>query len=593
MGNRFYLRRTTIKFKLLSITILLILCSVLLVSILSYSQYTKDLEAQTARATRQTAEQAAYNLGTYLDELFRLANAPYYNEDLMRVLSEASPDSELGKLEKRREIEEYLNGMMITPRKDIISAYIISDEIYHGGRYYVSTDDQTPPSSYGWYRQAVESDKPVFVPAHTEQLILSPRFRVFSVAKRINKLTNAAEYVGVIKVDANYSGIEAILRRVSMGADGGVFIIDRSGTAVYASRTDADPVLLFQTLQSGAVAEQTAVINGKPYLLTATPVPPADWTILTMNSLEELNAGAQQVRNFTFLMAFICSLFAIIILYIFTSEFLRPLTSIIQLMKEVRKGNLTVTFPERREDEIGELGSTFNSMIQRINGMVREVYEAKLLQNEAQINAFYSQIRPHFLFNTLNMISLMIRCGKSEDAAENLEQLSDLLRAMVHLDKEITLGEEISLLRAYLHIQSSRYQSRLSYTIDISKEWYDYRIPALLFQPVVENAVIHGCEQKMGETHISIQAGLCGQGLLFTVSDNAEGMDAETLERVRAKLSSENPVLTEKEASSRSGVGLVNVNRRIKIKFGEEYGLTVDSKPGEGTLIRLLLPKPE
>ena len=169
---------------------------------------------------------------------------------------------------------------------------------------------------------------------------------------------------------------------------------------------------------------------------------------------------------------------------------------IISLMKDVRQGNLQVSFPETRDDEIGELGSTFNQMLGKINRMVKEVYEARLLQNEAQMNAFYSQIRPHFLFNTLNMISMMIQTSKYDMAVANIDRLSDLLRQMAHLNQEITLKQELSLLEDYLSIQSNRYRNRLYYTIDVDPSLHAYRIPALIFQPIVENTILHGCERK-------------------------------------------------------------------------------------------------
>ncbi len=585
-------RKKTIKFRLLSITISLLFGSILLVSSLSYSQYTQDFHRQSVQNILQITEQVSYNISTYLDEIFRLAEAPYYNDRLMKLLSSPEPDTELEKLEKRREIEDYLNEMMITPRQDIISAFLISDEIYHGGRYSVSTDDSISLSEYPWYREALSSNRAVFVPAHTEQLIKNPKFKVFSFVKRLNKISNPAVSVGVIKVDANYNGIENVMEKVDLGPGGNIFIIDRNQNIVFRSDPDMDPLRFYRVSQTAQDHALTVTLDGRDWLLTFSDISPADWTVLTVNAAKDLNQNALRTRNFTFLIAFACAVFSSAILLLFCNSFLNPLMHIISLMKDVRQGNLQVSFPETRDDEIGELGSTFNQMLGKINRMVKEVYEARLLQNEAQMNAFYSQIRPHFLFNTLNMISMMIQTSKYDMAVENIDRLSDLLRQMAHLNQEITLKQELSLLEDYLSIQSNRYRNRLYYTIDVDPSLHAYRIPALIFQPIVENTILHGCEKKKDATHILIASIVEEEFLIFRIQDDAGGIPEAKLQEILNRLENPNPrIFSAKQGNGRkSSIGLVNVQQRIRIKFGNSYGLSISSSPGKGTSVFIKLP---
>ena len=585
-------QKRTIKFRLLSITIFLLFSSILLVSSLSYSQYTQDFHKQSVQNILQITEQVSYNIETYLDEIFRLVEAPYYNDRLMNLLSSSIPATELEKLEKRREIEDYLNEMMITPRQDIISAFLISDEIYHGGRYSVSTDDSACPAEYFWYQEALSTNHAVFVPAHTEQLIKNPRFKVFSFVKRLNKISNPAISVGVIKIDANYNGIEKVMEKVDLGPGGSIFIIDQNQNIVFNGNSQMDPLQFYKISQSREEQALTVTLDGKEWLLTFADIPLADWTVLTVNAVKDLNWEALQTRNFTFLIAFACAIFSSIILLLFCNSFLNPLMKIISLMKEVRQGNLQVSFPETRTDEIGELGSTFNQMLGKINRMVKEVYEARLLQNEAQMNAFYSQIRPHFLFNTLNMISMMIQTSKYDMAVTNIDRLSDLLRQMAHLNQEIPLKQELDLLEDYLSIQSNRYRNRLYYVFAIDPSLYPYKIPALIFQPIVENTIIHGCEKKKEPTHILIDS-ICEQDfLLFRIQDDAGGIPETKLNEIRRML--ESPYATSFSASHSNGrkasIGLVNVHQRIQIKFGNSYGLSISSSYGSGTSVFIKLP---
>lgn len=604
MPKHVIIRRYTdwsIRVKLLTITILLIVGSVFLVSLLSYYKYTHDFQQQAAERTQQIIEQLSYNIEAYLDDVIRLSVTPCYNDTLMEALDNGRPATESAQLEKRRLIEGLLDNMMVQPRNDILSVYIIADEVYRGGRYPASNYNNADCNPYDWYKKALSSKDTIFVPAHMEEIIGNPRFKVFSIVKRIDSLKSVSKPAGVVKVDANYSGIESICNKVNMGRDGGLFIIDQNNTAIYSGTKIIPASDLLAMANSGKRPFFTIRIGKKDYLLNSAVIPSANWTILAVNSINELNSSAMQTRNINFLLALICSVFAILILLIFTRSFLRPLMTVIKLMKEVKRGNLNVEFPEQRKDEIGYLGASFNTMVLRINSMmgentnlVKEVYEAKLLQREAQISALYSQIRPHFIYNTLNMISLLMQCGRNEKAIDNINKLSRLLRGITHLDKEIPLETEIGLLDSYLSIQSSRYDGRLEYSVEIDHSLYSYNIPALIFQPVVENSVVHGCEKRKEKTFIKIYSALENGLLIFYLEDNADGMDEAALESLRSKVYSlengKEPCDGLEATTKGDGIGLVNVNRRIKIKFGGEYGLIIDSQKGVGTRVRIVLP---
>jgi two-component system sensor histidine kinase YesM len=598
-------KQNSIGFKLLAITIFMILCSVVVVSLLSYYQYTKDFQQQSSESTYQTIVQLSYNLDSYLNELFQLTKAPYYNSVLMNELTNDHPNTTFGQLTKTWNIEGQLNNILVSSRQDILSAYIISDNIiYRGGTYPENIDTSANYTGYSWYKKALLHDDAIYVPTHLEELVTNPESKVFSIARRINDIQNAGKLLGIIKIDANYSSIQSICDPINMGKDGGIFIVDQNNSIIYSSIENQNLNQLYKLVQSdNSIHSITTTINRKNFLMNWTMIPSAKWTIISLNSVSELNKKATQTRNETFIMAILCSMLAIIILVIFIKSFIRPLLNIVALMKEVQNGNLGVEFPVERSDEIGYLGSSFNTMILQISRMMEEntklvsdVYESKLLQNEAQINALYSQIRPHFIFNTLNMISLLIRSGKDEIAIDNIDKLSDILRCMTHFNKEITLEEEINLLNSYLSIQRNRYNDRLEYVIDIDKRLYSYIIPALTFQPIVENTIIHGCEKSRDKTKIKVYSLLQDDYLIFCIEDNANGMNEETLKSLREKVY--NLECNDKASSkrdspdNRNGIGLVNVNKRIKIKFGNQYGLIIDSVENQGTCIKVLLPKP-
>lgn len=597
------LKNLNISIKLLLSTAVLILVSVFLVTFLSYKQYTKDLKNQSNNNVQQILGLLTLNIDTYLDDLFRLSISPYYDDNVMDALDNKIDDNDLMFLNRQRTVEGFLDTMMINPRPDIIRVIIITNQIYKSDRLNASIDLSKDYKSYDWYKEATKKEGPVFVPAHLEQLVKNPKNIVFSVVNIIRSKRNLNRVLGVIKVDANYSGIEAICNKAYLGSSGGLFIIDENENIIFSSLNNisrTDYINIYKSVKNSKNSYDTIKIDGKKYLANKTKTATANWTVIGLSSLNEINKIANNTRNTSFLLSIICSFLAIIVLIIFIKWFLKPLLNIISKIKQIQNGNLKVNFEAKQNDEIGYLSSSLNSMVKRIDSMMEEntslakqVYEAKYLEKEAQINALFNQIRPHFIYNTLNMISLLIQCDKDEEAVDNINKLSKLLRTMANFNKIITVGDEISLLDAYLSIQFKRFDNRLEYSIDVDKSLYSYKIPPLILQPIVENAVIHGCESRKDKTLIKIRSREEKDKIIFIVEDDGEGIEEEALKNLQHKIDSEEETDTNLSCleNKSMGIGLVNVNRRLQIKYGKSYGLKIYSKVNEGTNVQVILPK--
>lgn len=574
--------------KLLVMTGSLLFISVFFESYLSYTRYTSDFQRQSSEKVQQIIDQVSLNIDTYLDDLYRLTLFPYRNTGIMKALEEPAGETELAQLEQRRLIENFLDEMMIFPREDILRVSIVTDQLYSSARLPTKLIPNENMEAYDWYKQALASQEYIFVPARSNEFSLNNgKVQVFSVVKQLRSISNTQKVLGVIKADANYKGIVDIVEKAEMGRGGGLFILDEHNDFIYASNDSYKEVTLAALADGGSIDER--------YLLNSSFIPRTNWQIVAVNSVSEMNREAIHTRNRTLLFSLGSALVSILALVILIRHFLKPLFVIVKLMKEVELGRLNVTFQSNRRDEIGYLGSAFNRLVNRIGGMLREntdlveeVYKSRLLQQEAQINALFSQIQPHFIFNTLNLISLSMQSGKQDKAIQHLNGLSSILRGMSQWDKEIQLNKEIELLHAYLGIQSSRFEGRLSYSIDIHPSLYSHPVPALLLQPVVENAVLHGCEQKKEPTTITVTSSLQQERLEIEVRDDGPGMNAETLLRLQRKVEG----LEESESLNRNhtGIGLINVNKRIKVKYGNDYGLHISSIQGTGTTVVLSIP---
>lgn len=234
---------------------------------------------------------------------------------------------------------------------------------------------------------------------------------------------------------------------------------------------------------------------------------------------------------------------------------------------------------------------TINDNIEKNTELAKKVYEAEMLHTEAQLHALQSQIKPHFLYNTLNMISMQIQVGRLEQAVDNIEKLHRLLRGMAKWDREVLVEDEFAILDAYLGIQSSRFEQRLSYELKLDDSLKKQYILAFILQPLVENAVIHGCETQRRRTKITVEGFLKEGRCYFVVSDDGKGMTEEQLKALREKLGRTAENENQSVSPGADGhIGLENVNKRIQIHYGSCYGIRISSQPDAGTTCRVELP---
>lgn len=586
--------RGSIKQKLLIIISALILVSVLAVTVLTYENYSADLVSQSTQNTRQLLAQLGINVDTYLDELFRLCLSPYYNKRVMEHL-ETIPSTAAEKLAKRRAIEDYLTEVMTLPRSDILRAHILSDEVYSSSKTRYSADISKDYKQESWYVQALASEDATFLPAHTEtqgKTVIS----VFSIVQRINSTHNSGEALGVIRVDANYNGIKAVCDRAGTGEGSALYILDSAGSVIYRDNLTGGIDTLSAVSAALAVHKDettfTFRMDATDYLVNVQSLHVTDWRIIDVHSMRTLTAAATQARNKAYLLAILCSALGVLITMPLVKQFLKPIFQITGLMRRAQTGDLTVQASVVGRDELAYLARSFNEMVDQIhsemernNLLTRQVYEARYLEKEAQYAALCNQIRPHFLFNSLNTIHLLIMTGRGDEAVQCIDMLATLLRGMVNADREITLRTEMKIVESYLALQQKRYGT-LSYTLPDVSKWERYQLPALSVQPLVENALVHGCEPKRGKTQITLSIAETESELQITVTDDGIGMNEPTLAALREALTAS----TIEPLPGESGVGLVNIARRVKLRFGEPYGLTIESREGEGTVVTLHLP---
>ena len=262
----------------------------------------------------------------------------------------------------------------------------------------------------------------------------------------------------------------------------------------------------------------------------------------------------------------------------------RPLQELVRSMQVVKNGDFNAALQmlqtETANDETGQLTQEFRVMLESIDTLIRENYEKQLILQDTRYKMLQAQINPHFLYNTLNTVTWMIRAGQNKDAIRVVVELGELLRAALSKEQTSTVAQEVQLARSYITIQEFRYADQASFALTAEGELDRYRMPRMVLQPLIENAILHGIDDALNFRHIEVLAKEEETDILLRVTDDGLGMSEEQLDAVRKG--------TAKPKGH--GIGLSNIQERLKLMYGE-FQMEIDSKPGEGTTVTLRLPK--
>lgn len=285
------------------------------------------------------------------------------------------------------------------------------------------------------------------------------------------------------------------------------------------------------------------------------------------------------------LVAFACIIILIIFLsYYIPQSITRPIRRLGEVTDQVARGDLTVRSDVRNGIEAAMLSDSLNAMIDKINELLEQVTTEQIRLRKAEFELLQAQINPHFLYNTLDAIVWLAEAGEQKRVVSMVGSLSDFFRTSLNQGKDIiSIKEELLHVRSYLEIQQVRYQDILRYEISVPDELNKYQIPKITIQPLVENALYHGIKNKRGPGRITINGREEKDYFLLQIEDDGIGIGRERLKQVRDKIQN-------KEDAGNDIYGLYNVNERIRLNFGEAYGITIESTYGAGTLVNIRLP---
>ncbi|MBB3108189.1 two-component system sensor histidine kinase YesM [Paenibacillus phyllosphaerae] len=580
-----YLADRSIRFKLLLYFVLIITGSVLAISLIGSSMYKRSIEQQANKQTLQSMNLVKNHVQVYLDEMDNIAFYVSRSREVLEFLRLTE-----GQGARQAELKQqliYLQEGFVKAHAEIAGMVIVSASGQHAALH-LETITRDPLTMEGWYQSAIDHPDAMQMFSHPigRNIRIPANIsadHILSFAKAIVDPTTG-EPLGVVLIDMQLGLIQNIVETGAFGKSGFVFIMDENGGVVYSP---VNPIVyrIWGGEMEGSTGSGVQTIRGQPYQILYNTFVDSGWRVVGVFPLNESLEVVTNIQRFTILIAMITLLTALIASWYLTNSIVRPLSKLRSLMKKVEEGELALRFPSKSKDEIGQLGQSFNNMVAEIDNLIELVYKEQQAKREAELRALQSQIKPHFLYNTMDTIQWMAIDRGADDIVEIVAALTLLFRNSLSKGQEIIpLRNEIQHVESYLTIQMARYEDKLRCEIDIPKELHDYYVVKIMLQPLVENAIYHGIKPKSGPGMIRIRGEAHADYMVLVVEDDGAGIPPEQVARMNDTLS------RGKKSPEDNGYGLYNVHERIQLIHGPAFGLTVASELGSGTKVMLRLP---
>lgn len=447
-----------------------------------------------------------------------------------------------------------------------------------------------------WYQKASANPGIFMVLGQPKERNLTTHVRykddeIVSVARSITDEASG-RVRGVIMIDLKLRSVSQAARNVTLGKSGYVMVTDAEGQSVYKPEHPLIEHIPTDWFPSGESGTFTADTEGGTLLFMYQSSTFTGWRTVGVFPTRDSISEVRQIQFYVVSFVFVVCLFGLSASLWFSRSIAQPIFRLMSYMRRAETGNLRPGRWSDRADEIGMLGNSFNRMLVQIRQLISLNELRERQKRDAEIRSLQEHIKPHFLYNTLDTIHWMARKEGAEDVSGMVGALSRLFRIGLSKGQDyIPLHSEIEHMTSYMQIQQTRYRDRLQYTLNIPEELRDLFVLKLLLQPLIENAIYHGIKGRRGPGHIRVEARLEHNRLLLTVQDNGAGMSNERLAEMQqlleaplASLEASSPGMTGKS------YGMLNVQARLRLSFGDEYGIVLESQEGEGTSVTIIHP---
>lgn len=534
----------------------------------------------TVESTGQLLNQTAINLEDYLRNMRRISDTMYYSVIKNKDLASDTMDEEMNLLYEANK-DNLISIACYTGDGQLVAAVPVANE-----------KEQVNIITQQWFTDAVgQMENLHFSTPHVQNLFDDPTYRyywVVSLSRAVELTSNGTSTLGVLLVDMNYSSIEQILKKANVGNSSEyVYLIDGKGEIIYHPRQKLIYTDLYQENNIEAAGYEDGsteeIFQGEKRLVTVKTVSYTGWKIVSVVPMSSFDMGMTGTKYFVIMLVTVSMLAVILLNQLVSASIAMPLKKLNNSVKEWETGNMNPSIYIGGSMEVEHLGCTLRSTVEQIRQLMQDIVVEQEEKRKSELDALQSQINPHFLYNTLDSIVWMIEGERYEDAVFMITQLASLFRISLSRGKTvISVEDELKHARNYMNIQKVRYKNIFEVRFDIDPEILQCCTVKLVVQPLLENAIYYGVECMDGDGEIDVNGYRREDDIYIEVRDNGLGIPENEVEQL---LKENNRV-----HKRGSGVGLLNVHNRIRLRFGEEYGLEIESEPDEGTTVRIHLP---
>lgn len=582
LSARFIGRFSSIQSVIFATVAVLVLSAVVIVTGVSMRFTNTSIFENSSQYTQTIIQQMNQNIDSYIDYMENIAYLISSNEDVQDYLFSDEIDSE-GRYRILKQFETILDS-----RSDIRNVGIISKSgrmlINNGSK---SVNHDLNINTQEWYTQALNSPEgPTLTSSHVQHIISGERPWVITLSRGIRDRSGSGEKEGVFFIDLNYSAISGLCDQSTVGTKGYAFILDAKGNIVYHPQQQLYNELQTENISLIMDTDEDTVLtgtgsNGKLYSISRSDK--TGWTVVDCTNVRELLSKSRQAQSIYVLTAVVLVIVALLFSRFMARSITLPIQKLRDSMKKVQEGDFSVSdVVVDSRNEIGSLTKSFDVMTHRIQELMEQNVHEQEQKRKSELKALQSQINPHFLYNTLDSIIWMAEGKKNEEVVLMTASLARLLRQSISNEDEVVpIANEVEYARGYLTIQKMRYKDKLEFQIDVDPSILHIPLIKLVLQPIIENAIYHGLKYKESKGLLIIKGFPKDGNAVLQVIDDGVGMDEETLAHIYDR---------HKVNYHSNGVGVYNVQKRLKLYYGEDYGITYESAPGEGTTATITIP---
>lgn len=574
--------------KILISTMSILLITVSIFGYLFFIKTSELLENKTIDSTQKSLNQAVEFINYKMNNAKDASSLIYLDPVVKDLILKTESETELY---KKFGYYEQLSTILINMNtgRDLYNIRLYIDDNFFSSVSGSKIINEEKIMNEEWYKQVrLNNSGIVWIPTYEYDFgYLRDKQKIISIARAIYSQEGAQKYLGIVVVDILERSFYDIIKGIDITKSGGIYLLDKDDIIVSTENKDEIGTSFTEKYEIGEEAKtqegyQKLQMDGDDSLFFSQKIPNVEWRLVTVVPRKEIIQDRRVILDYMFLLLLLLSIAAVIISYRISVNVTKRIDILSMNMRKIQNDDWDVDVGVIYEDEIGELQKSFSYMIKNMKTLISEKYQSEINIKKADLRTLQAQINPHFLYNILDMINWMAMKYQADDIIYIVSKLAKFFRISLSSGKEmVSIGDEVEHIKLYIDIQKKRFNDAIETSFEMDEEIMEYETVKLILQPLVENAILHGImESKEKKGIIKIKSYREEEDIVLEIADNGKGMSEEKIKEIL-------------DIKSKSGYGIKNVNQRIKLKYGNQFGLSYQSILLEGTKVTIRFPAVE